>query len=319
MSQIRYRPWRDAGDWAAIAEVLNEENVADGLEWLKTAGELAATRLPNSEPVSDVLIAEIDARAVGVVITSWAVRDGVLSLDTAGAVRPSARRRGFGSELLRRAQRTLDERTRGVEPERERSFAAWVSDSNAGARALLEGDGYRAIRYGYEMIRRGVDDVPDAPLPAGIEFRRGSLEGAEAILAAEDEAFRDHPGHRDWTDADTASTLEHPEFEPGLWVVAWDGDQIAGVVENWVHDEENQRLGISRGWLQRVSVRRPWRQRGLARALIAESFRVLRERGVDDACLGVDADNPSGALRLYESMGFEQMQSGRLYVRAAPR
>ena len=71
--------------------------------------------------------------------------------------------------------------------------------------------------------------------------------------------------------------------------------------------------------MHRVSVRRPWRKRGLARALLAESFRALRERGIHDACLGVNADNPSGAVALYESVGFERLNSGRMLVRDAPR
>jgi ribosomal protein S18 acetylase RimI-like enzyme len=169
------------------------------------------------------------------------------------------------------------------------------------------------------MIKRGVDDVPDAPTPPGIEIRAAAGPEIRTILAAEDEAFRDHPGHRDWTEGDTANVLESPYYDPGLWRVAWAGEDVAGVVETWVYRDENERLGYSRGWLNRVSVRRPWRKRGLARALIAASFEALRERGIADACLGVDAHNPSGALRLYESMGFEQMLSGRMYVRDAPR
>jgi ribosomal protein S18 acetylase RimI-like enzyme len=73
---------------------------------------------------------------------------------------------------------------------------------------------------------------------------------------------------------------------------------------NYVFAAENAQLGIRRGWLDHVSVRRPWRGRGLAKALCAESFRVLRSRGIDEAWLGVDAANPTGALGLYESLGF---------------
>jgi mycothiol synthase len=51
-------------------------------------------------------------------------------------------------------------------------------------------------------------------------------------------------------------------------------------------------------------VRRPWRRRGLARALIARSLQVLKDQGMTEACLGVDAQNPNGARHLYESMGF---------------
>jgi mycothiol synthase len=286
---------------------------------LRTADELAAERRPNMDPPRDILLAEQAGGVLGVSFASWAVRDDVLSLDTEGAVIPSARRQGIGTELLRRQQAGLAERTVDIEPGRKRLFGAWVSDTQVGARALLERDGYAAVRFAFDMIKRGLDDVPDAPVPPGLVIRAPEPPEIGAILAAEEEAFRDHPGHREWTEGDTATTLESPYYDPTLWRVAWDGDEIAGVVENWVYRDENDRLGFNRAWLNRVSVRRPWRKRGLARALIAASFVAVRARGIEDACLGVDANNPSGALRLYESMGFEQLLSGRMYVRDAPR
>jgi len=63
-------------------------------------------------------------------------------------------------------------------------------------------------------------------------------------------------------------------------------------------------LGRRRGWLESVFVRRPWRRRGLAQAIVARSLVVLRERGMDHAMLGVDADNPTGAVGVYERAGF---------------
>jgi mycothiol synthase len=71
-----------------------------------------------------------------------------------------------------------------------------------------------------------------------------------------------------------------------------------------ISTEENEALGIKRGWLEHVSVRRPWRGKGLAKALCADAFRVLRDRGMEEAWLGVDGTNPTGALQLYERLGF---------------
>ena len=86
------------------------------------------------------------------------------------------------------------------------------------------------------------------------------------------------------------------DLDPALWVVAWDGDQVAGVVQPWIWRDENAALGVARGWLEHISVRRPWRGRGLARALTAEALRRLRDAGMTEAMLGVDAANPTGAL-----------------------
>ena len=85
---------------------------------------------------------------------------------------------------------------------------------------------------------------------------------------------------------------------------------------NYVFPEENEKLGIQRGWLEHISVRRPYRRRGLAGALIADSMRALRDRGLEEAALGVDAENPSGALHLYESFGFRRHRTGIAYRKA---
>jgi mycothiol synthase len=75
-------------------------------------------------------------------------------------------------------------------------------------------------------------------------------------------------------------------------------------VMNRIMTAFNEQLGELRGELAGVSVRRPWRQRGLARALVADSLRALRDAGMTSAALGVDAENPTGALSVYEANGF---------------
>jgi len=82
---------------------------------------------------------------------------------------------------------------------------------------------------------------------------------------------------------------------------------------NAIYPAENEALGVQRGWLDHVSVRRPWRRRGLASALIAESLRAIRDAGMTDAALGVDAENPTGALRVYENLGFRRARTGVSY------
>ncbi len=84
----------------------------------------------------------------------------------------------------------------------------------------------------------------------------------------------------------------------------------------FVWPTENAALGLSRGWLEHISVRRPWRRRGLASALIADALRALRDAGLDEAALGVDAENVSGALRVYEALGFRRVRTGVSYRKA---
>ena len=100
------------------------------------------------------------------------------------------------------------------------------------------------------------------------------------------------------TEKTVTTTFADAELDTDLWVVAWDGDQIAGVVQNWIWPEENEKLGVKSGWLEHISVRRPWRRRGLARAITAASLVRIREAGMTEGMLGVDSENANGALGL---------------------
>jgi ribosomal protein S18 acetylase RimI-like enzyme len=85
------------------------------------------------------------------------------------------------------------------------------------------------------------------------------------------------------------------------------------MVLNCIRHDENEEYNRQRGYTEAIRVHRPWRRRGLARALIARSSSVLKEQGVTEAALGVDTENPSGALRLYESMGFRPVKRNSVY------
>jgi ribosomal protein S18 acetylase RimI-like enzyme len=196
---------------------------------------------------------------------------------------------------------------------------AFSEDSEVGHRAVLAAAGFEAVRHFFLMRRLGLDDIPVAPLPDGLEIRPVTEDHWRAILVAENEAFRDHWGHREMTESKYQATFTRSELDTGLWVVAWDGDEIAGVVQNWIWPEENERLGVKRGWLEHISVRRPWRRRGLARAITAASLVKLREAGLDEGMLGVDSENPNGALGLYEGLGFAVRSRAAAYKRPLVR
>jgi ribosomal protein S18 acetylase RimI-like enzyme len=90
--------------------------------------------------------------------------------------------------------------------------------------------------------------------------------------------------------------------------VAWEGQQVAGMVLNRLDREQNEQYQRQRGYTQDVFVRRPWRRRGLARSLLAQSIRMFRDAGMQETALGVDTQNPSGALKLYESLDYRQIK-----------
>ena len=177
-----------------------------------------------------------------------------------------------------------------------------------GARAALAVRGFVPVRYSFEMLRPTLDDIPDCALPAGIEVRPVEREQSRRIWEAETEAFAGHWG----AGADNGSEERWQEFladpftDLPLWQVAWDGDQIVGMVRPFINDDENAHFGVRRGWCENISTRAPWRGRGVASALISRALRALHDRSMTQAALGVDAQNETGALHLYQRMGFRE-------------
>jgi mycothiol synthase len=301
------RPRGDDDDYEAIAEVIAAANLHDGIQWLPTARNLreGIESSVGVDPTTDVVITEIDGHAVAESGTERVVRDGVAVYEVWGTMRPDVRRRGLGRALLRENLRRAKERSTSEPAALAVDVRGQAHENEVGHRALLKSEGFKPIRWFFGMRRPTLADVPGAPLPDGLELRPVTADQHRAIFDAEREAFRDHWSSREQTDGDFSFTFGRTELDTDLWVVAWDGDEIAGVVQGWIYPEENATLGVARGWLEHISVRRPWRRRGLGRAITAEALGRLAGAGMTEAMLGVDAENPTGALGLYEGLGFE--------------
>ena len=294
------------GDWAVIAEITNRAHRGDAIDEVISAQSFEGEYGPldHFDLARDVRIAEIDGAPVAYHVGYRVIRDDCLALETWAAVVPERRGLGIGTAMLHATQaRLLAEAALDPRPgpRQLRSFALEAERADV---ALLEAEGYVPIRYGFEMRRFITGPLPEHPLPVGLDLRPVTPDQHRAIFDADEEAFRDHWGHRPASEGDFVSRFESPDVDTALWCVAWDGSQVAGVVMNAIYPEENAALGVRRGWLEHVSVRRPWRGRGLAKAMCAASFGVLRERGMEEAWLGVDASNPTGALQLYEGLDF---------------
>lgn len=304
-------------DWAAIADVLNRSNRGDDIEEMRSGAELRGDYEPmeHFRITRDVMIAEIDGRAVACHFGYRLLRGSTLALETWGAVVPEHRGQGIGTALMRATRARLAEEAADDPRPGSREFRTFALDTERAAVSLLDAEGYVPIRFGFEMRRFLTGALPEHPLPDGLELRPVTSDQHRAIFDADNEAFRDHWGVREPGEGDFVRHFESPTTDTSLWCVAWDGAEVAGVVMNAIFSDENAALGIRRGWLEHVSVRRPWRGRGLAKALCAASFRVLRQRGLDEAWLGVDAANPTGALQLYEGLGFAVARRWQVFAR----
>lgn len=165
--------------------------------------------------------------------------------------------------------------------------------------------GYRHIRSSYTM-RINMDAPPLEPQWAeGIALRTCNPEtDLEAVYRTVDESFRDHFGHVDAPFEEGFKRFKHfmtgyEGFDPSLWFLAMDGDEIAGISLCRGRSFDNPEVG----WVGTLGVRRPWRKRGIGLALLRQSFCELYRRGRRMAGLGVDAQNLTGALHLYETAG----------------
>lgn len=308
-------------DWDAIAAVTNRKRRADGVEEVLTAASLAGEHpeSPAFEMTRDVLLAEMDGHLAGFAIGHRGERLGILVAESWGAVDPDHQRRGIGTALHRATRARLAAECAADPRPGPREHRCYALEVEAGERALFAAEGFVPVRYGFEMRRPLTGGLPERPMPDGLELRPVTADQHRAIYDGDNEAFEDHWGHRTPEDTDFKRRFHGPDVDTSLWCVAWDGDEVAGIVMNAIYQEENEKLGVRRGWLEHVSVRRPWRGRGLAKALCAASFRLLREHGIDEAWLGVDASNPTGALQLYEGLGFTSTRRWEAFGRPLDR
>ncbi|HEX9610186.1 MAG TPA: GNAT family N-acetyltransferase [Candidatus Limnocylindria bacterium] len=313
------RRYRGEADIPDMVRVANAELAVDGIHERRTVEEAASQLRHASEqfdPARDLHLVEVDGVLVAHGRVDWVdTTDGLREYRTGGYVDPAWRRRGIGRALHRANIARLREIDAAHETDRPRVLGLWTMEQSRGAIALAESEGFRPERWFFEMERPGLDrDLPELPpLPDGLEVRPVGGDEAWQLWQADIEAFQDHWGGFDASEANFRRFIERPEWRPELFVVAWDGDEIAGGVINAIYTAENDALGMKRGWLDSVFTRRAWRRRGVARALIARSLHVLAREGLDTAALGVDADNPSGALGLYESFGFRVVQRGQAW------
>ena len=286
------RPLRLA-DVQTIAEIANEDERSFGVEpalgkqdvtewWLRTDLELNSWLLENDS---------------GPVAFKWMEAHGG-DVVAVGGVRPGHKGRGLGTWLVRRAER----RARAIPCP---VIHEVVLGPDVGARALLVSQGYGEVRRHWEMVIDLGSELPAPSLPDGFQIDTFQPDDARAFHAAAADAFVDEWGFHplpfdDWW---TMRSGE-PGFDTSLWFVIRDGDEIAAVARC----VDGLRGG---GHVGMLGVRKPWRRRGLGRALLLHAFRELGRRGVPHVSLGVDSENPTGATRLYESVG---MRVEREYV-----
>jgi mycothiol synthase len=312
---LRFRRFAGDADYVGMVAANMAARKAAGVEEAVSVEGMANqyAHLTNSDRDRDLVIVEIGGRIVGYVRVEWLDQtDGGRSYDMICILKPEAHGRGIGRAMLRWAE----DRIRSIAADHEfgpRWFGAESWDADDRGRRLLTSSGYGPVRTFFDMVRPTLDDLPPAELPEGFTVRPIGPADLRAVWEAEGKAFRDHWGGVDESAEALQRFVNEPRLDPSLHVVAFAGEEVAGGVLNVIDDAENALFDRRRGLLDSVFVRRPYRRRGLARALIARSLHLLVERGMTSAWLGVDADNANAALHLYKSCGFVVERSTTAY------
>ncbi|MFC2026065.1 GNAT family N-acetyltransferase [Chloroflexota bacterium] len=299
-----------------MAAIIQDSKETDQLERVDTGEDLARyfSHQKNFSPEKDIFFVEVAGNAVGYSRVRWRdEQDGKYIYNHYGLLVPEWRRNGIGRYLLYHNQARLREISSEHPQVVERSFEAFAADSEIGANILLKSEDYQPVRYFSNMVRPDLENIQPAEIPPGLEVRPVKPEHYQKITDASREAFRDHWGFSEDSEPTMEALVDDPNFDPTLWQVAWDGDQVAGMILNFIDKRENEEYNRKRGWTENISVRRSWRRRGLARGLLHKSLQLLKEIGMKEAALGVDTENLTGALRLYEGMGFKPIKRYTTY------
>ncbi|WP_433123465.1 GNAT family N-acetyltransferase [Arthrobacter koreensis] len=301
----------DVDDWHALIRRMVE---VDKPGWAEDRADLEhALQRQGDDPAADSLLgvyADGVPRAFGLV----SLNPGSVRATGFGGVDPAWRRQGIGTAVYRwqaaRARERVRERN-GANP----VLRSYAEANNPSHLALLESVGARVVRYFTEMTRPLDGDLPDAQLPGGMEFRTFSEGISEELRQAHNEAFRDHWGSEPRDAESWKFTVGHPQFRPDWSFVVVDNDTGAiGAYQLASYDPESPAIvGYSEGYTELLGVLRPWRGKGIAPAMLAEAMRRFRDSGMQNAGLGVDTENPSGALRIYENLGYRPVSRQVVY------
>jgi GNAT superfamily N-acetyltransferase len=312
---LSFRYFSGERDYTLMAEIYRLAMTADQVAFTVNADEMAFGFSPSAgyDPYSQLVIAEVAGAPAAYASARYAPQsDGSQVYRVLGLVVPAWRRQGLGRALLRHNEalaRQLATRQEATAP----VYEAFAYATETGAVALLTREGYVPVHHGYLMVRPHLEEIPDAPLPPGVEVRAVQPEHYRLIWEADQEAFAGSWGMPAPDEDAYEKWLSDPFFDPLLWRIAWAGDQVVGQVRSFIVAAENEAQRRLRGYTESISVRKGWLRQGLATALLCQSLHAVKAAGMTEAALNVDANHPDHALDLYERCGFRVEQRMAVY------
>ncbi len=324
----RARPYVGEADHEAMAAVLTDQHLREGSAERVSAEQITRNyaHLDDCDPAYDIYVLECATEVVGYGRTmvddlGSGIRDHLVFAPTLTEHLHEDLFHALVTGLESHHRARHRSASADVRTARLRAWAPHPGPGSpaTGDAAWLERRGYEATEWSASLLRPHLEDIPDLPLPDGVELRPATSDQLRTIMAAHLEAFRGEWDFVEPSEADFAWVLDDPYTDPSLWQVAWASaggeDIVVGQVKPFINHDENAERGYLRGYAEYISTHHDWRNRGIAGALLARSLQALRDRGMTEAALGVDTNNPGGAFQLYTKLGFELQRYSAVYTR----
>jgi ribosomal protein S18 acetylase RimI-like enzyme len=221
-----------------------------------------------------------------------------------GRVHPEYRDRGLGSFILGWMEARCRQRLAEKDPALPKVIRTSAYDTQTDRIAFYELAGYRPVRYFVEMIRDLAPGLPAAPVPPGIDLVPLTEDLLETARLVHNESFADHWGSQPMNENSWQVFVGSEFLLADASFLAYDGDVPIGFLTSFMYPHDFADRGRTEAWIEGVGTIGSRRRRGVASVLLTRAMEAFVERDLEFAALGVDTDNPTGALGLYERLGF---------------
>lgn len=313
---LNFRHFAGDSDYPKMIAIVNAAGDADQDDRSETLEDIKNQyeHLNNCDPYKDMLFAEIKGETIAYSrVEWWQEEDPNDRIYTHFVlIVPEYREKGIEQAMIQWCENRLLDIAEEHPQDSKRYYQTYSSAVKSSFNNILKSFEYEVERYFIEMSR-SLDVIPETQLPDGIDVRIVNEQDERKVWDASVEAFRDHWGFSPPTEQDYTSYKNSKYWQPDLWQVAWDGDEVVSSVLNYIDQDYNMKFQRKRGWTENISTRREWRRRGIAKALIVRSMHMHKAKGMTEVGLGVDTNNLSGALNLYQSLGYKKDKTMMTY------
>ncbi len=318
------RTYASDADLPAIVELHNLCSAADKLDNTTDVESLREELSgPDIDPANDVgLWEDADGRLVAFT-QLWIPPDtegGELVAGCFFRVHPDTRNIGIESALITWGSERVAAiaQERGVPGFLQSGLRYSTPEYIAYRQGIMDAHGYTPNRYFFDMVRPLTEPIPEPQFPTG--YTLGHLASDDDIprwMEAFNQSFIDHWDYHPLSEEQARHWLGSAKYqaEGNLIAEAADGT-LAAFCLCWIDPDDNARNNRQEGGISDLGTRRGHRKLGLGRAMLLAGMHWLKGQGMDTAGLNVDAENPSGALRLYESVGFTVRRKTAMYRKA---